>query len=170
MQQNPINPAELPLRDIHLPPAVSWFPPAPGWWLLLASLILTIIACVWWLRRYRRGNYRRLALRQLQQLEQQYQQHSDDRQLLQGLSRLLRQAAQLHYPGSACAGLVGNEWLQFLDQPLGGNDFSQGCGQPLAVGPYQAESPELDGSALLALGRRWLRRLPLAPPAERRGK
>lgn len=26
---------ELPLRDIHLPETIGWFPPAIGWWLLI---------------------------------------------------------------------------------------------------------------------------------------
>ena len=24
----------LPLRDLHLPDAIGWWPPAPGWWVL----------------------------------------------------------------------------------------------------------------------------------------
>ena len=27
-------PDTLVLRDVHVPPAPSWWPPAPGWWLL----------------------------------------------------------------------------------------------------------------------------------------
>ena len=30
---------ELPLRDIHLPDAVSWWPPAIGWWLLAIIIV-----------------------------------------------------------------------------------------------------------------------------------
>ena len=32
-------PAGPDLRDIHLPPAPSWWPPAPGWWLLAFVLL-----------------------------------------------------------------------------------------------------------------------------------
>ena len=28
------------LRPLHAPPAISWWPPAPGWWLLLAALAI----------------------------------------------------------------------------------------------------------------------------------
>ena len=34
---------QLPLRDIHLPEAVSWWPPAYGWWLL----VVLLGACAW---------------------------------------------------------------------------------------------------------------------------
>ena len=166
----PLTAESLPLRDIHLPAAISWWPPAPGWWLLLLAFLLLFCVCFWLLRRRRRRHYRRLALHQLQTLEQQYQQPEAERQLLQALSRLLRQSAQLHYPQAVCAGLVGPDWLQFLDQQLGGEDFSQGCGQVLALGPYLPQTPEVDTAALLTLCRRWLRGLPLAPKAVRRLK
>ena len=31
------------LRDIHLPDGVSAFPPAYGWWLILAAIILAVV-------------------------------------------------------------------------------------------------------------------------------
>ena len=31
MQETP-----LPLRDLHLPAEVGWWPLAPGWWVLIA--------------------------------------------------------------------------------------------------------------------------------------
>ena len=31
---------ELPLRDIHEPPAPPWWPPAPGWWIVLGIVLL----------------------------------------------------------------------------------------------------------------------------------
>ena len=49
------NPALEQLRDIHLPQAVHWWPPAPGWWIVAAvALALTI-----WLSRYLQARYRR---------------------------------------------------------------------------------------------------------------
>jgi cbb3-type cytochrome oxidase subunit 3 len=37
----------LPLKDIHLPEAISWWPPAIGWWLLLVLIPLTVFILVW---------------------------------------------------------------------------------------------------------------------------
>ena len=42
------------MRDIHYPGDPSWFPPAPGWWLVAALLIAALI---WLYRRFYR--YRR---------------------------------------------------------------------------------------------------------------
>ena len=30
------------LRDIHQPPAPSWWPPAPGWWLVAIAGLMAI--------------------------------------------------------------------------------------------------------------------------------
>ena len=37
-----MDPTRLPLRDVHLTAAPSWGPPAPGWWLVVAALVMTI--------------------------------------------------------------------------------------------------------------------------------
>ena len=31
-----MDPEQIPLRDLHLPEAIGWWPLAPGWWLLIA--------------------------------------------------------------------------------------------------------------------------------------
>ena len=49
------NPALEQLRDIHLPEAVHWWPPAPGWWIVAALLLALTI----WLSRYLQARYRR---------------------------------------------------------------------------------------------------------------
>jgi len=33
---------ELPLKDIHLPDAITWWPLAIGWWLLIVMVIAAI--------------------------------------------------------------------------------------------------------------------------------
>ncbi|MCK4508782.1 MAG: DUF4381 domain-containing protein [Desulfuromonadales bacterium] len=175
MPAAPMTPESLPLRDIHLPPAISWWPPAPGWWLLLFGVILLIAVGYTFRQQRQRRHLRRLALSQLDELERQYDEHTNPRQLLQGLSRLLRQAAQLHFPQSNCAGLVGEAWLDFLDQrpndksfSQGDKSFSQGVGRLLADGPYLPLNTEIDSAALLSLCRNWLKQLPPAPKPQRR--
>ena len=69
------NPALEQLRDIHLPQAVHWWPPAPGWWVVAAlSLALTIWLVRFLQRRYRRQYFRSESLDLLKQIWQDYQQ------------------------------------------------------------------------------------------------
>jgi uncharacterized membrane protein YdjX (TVP38/TMEM64 family) len=37
------DPLDLPLRDIHLPDGVAFWPLAYGWWILIAVIIMTAI-------------------------------------------------------------------------------------------------------------------------------
>jgi hypothetical protein len=163
-----VSPVNLPLHDIHLPAAISWWPPAPGWWLTLGVVLFLALGGFLLWRHTVRRRYRRLALRALSALEQQHLQDQDHMQLVAALSRLLRQAALLHFPSAYCAGLVGNDWLTFLDQNPGKVSFSEGAGQILATGPYLNRSPEVDAAALLAVCRSWLRSLPPIPKSSRR--
>jgi len=171
---NPNQPS-LNLRDIHLPDPVSWWPLAPGWWILIALVVTTSLVTLFALRRYRQRHYRRLGLQQLATIELNLATHNDQHQLVQQLSQLLRHMAVLHY-GQHSAGLDGDDWLKFLDQPFqkkgDSSDhphqpFSKGVGHCLAAGPYQKVMTDLDTPALFALCRRWIKRLPL-PPKQRR--
>ena len=50
---NPVlDPAQLPLRDIHLPEAIGLWPPAFGWWILVGAVL---VGMVFWALRYRAG-------------------------------------------------------------------------------------------------------------------
>lgn len=167
-----MNPNQPPLilRDIHLPEPVSWWPLAPGWWIILALIIITSALTFVFLRRYRQRHYRRLGLQKLTAIELDLATHQDQQQLVQQLSQLLRHMAVLHY-GPHCAGLDGNGWLSFLDQsfekkgaPLDHphQPFSKGVGHCLAAGPYQKIITDIDTTTLFTLCRLWIKRLPLA--------
>jgi hypothetical protein len=145
----------LPLRDIHLPAPASWWPPGPGWWLLLA-LIIGAGLLVWHWRRSR-GQLRlqQLAVQELQKIESRFGQPDNERQVLENLSMLLRRIALSRYPRERVASLTGVRWLQFLDGVTGTDEFSNGPGRVLAEGPYnpalKADIPDLIDAC-----RRWL--------------
>jgi len=159
-----LTPTELPLRDIHLPADIGWWPLAPGWWLLLAMTLLLALGLGLLVRFRRRRRLRRLALAQLGNL-----QTLEGNQLAAALSRLLRQAALAHFPRHQVAGLTGAAWLQFLDRPFSDQPFQSGVGRCLVEAPYRNDV-QVAGPDLLALARRWLKQLPPQPPSARRGR
>jgi hypothetical protein len=155
-------PTALPLRDIHLPAAVSWWPPALGWWLLIALAALLTAALLLGRHLWCRRRMRRLALNQLEELRS-----LGGPELVVSLSRLLRQAAILHFTAEPIAGLQGKAWLEFLDRPFSDAPFSCGVGRCLADGPYRPDC-EIDKPPLLHLCRSWLKKLPPQPLSARR--
>jgi len=161
-----VNPdLELALRDIHLPDAVAWWPPAPGWWILGALLALSMLAFFRFLRwLHRRRRVQKAALRTLGRIFDGAGRHpSQQQQLVRETSVLLRRTALTRYPRESVAALTGEDWLTFLDQPLAGSvhagGFSQGPGRVLARGPY-APQCDVDPPALHQLCASWIRALP----------
>ena len=152
-------PSEFPgldqLRDIHLPDPVSWWPPAPGWWLLCLFVLLAVPGWRHW-RRRRSTHYRRwLAARaELAAVRQRYQQSSDARSLVRELSIWLRRTA-MSFESRRVAGLTGEAWLRYLDESLKVRAFHRGAGRIFMTVPYQRTSI-VDADKLLALCGRWL--------------
>jgi len=147
---------ELPLRDIHLPDPIGWWPLAPGWWILLIGIPVLIFALVWLWRFLRRKTPRKLALAELEAIAKSAE---DNRGQVRQIAILLRRTALSVYPRADVAGLVGEEWLDFLDNPLKRKDFSEGAGRLLIEAPYRREV-DTDLDALFALCREWVKRLP----------
>lgn len=101
------------LRDIHLPADPSWWPPAPGWWLLAALVLLAIVVAVRVWRRLRRVRDRRQQiLGELDQLLRQHGGNDSSQGLLRDLHQLLRRVARRHDP--AAARQRGEAWRQTL--------------------------------------------------------
>lgn len=153
-----MEPIDLPLRDIHLPPPVSWWPPAPGWWALLALALGALALTWWWHWRARRPvPVAQAAALALAQIERDWQARADASGLVRDLSVLLRRVSVSVYPRARAASLTGEQWLEFLDTVSGDRQFSSGPGRVLAEGPYRRET-EVDGPALIALCRTWIAR------------
>ncbi len=127
------------LRDWHLPDPVSWWLPAPGWW-VVAGLVLVALAgaTLLWQRRWRQGAAMRAALRELKVLRGQLDAELDPSGFAAAVSVLLRRLALTRFPRERVAGLSGASWLAFLDATGGGDAFSHGPGRMLADLPYCA--------------------------------
>ncbi|QWF72466.1 DUF4381 domain-containing protein [Methylomonas paludis] len=147
----------LPLRDIHLPEPISWWPPAPGWW-LVAILVLILITLAGYL--YRRAQ-QRIALQTAAKLLLAIRNNPDRDNLetLIALSAWLRRVAISTTPRSDVASLSGQDWLAFLDKSFTDAPFSQGVGQCLANAQYRQSPPDtVEFAELFSLCERWLKR------------
>ena len=152
----PDPPADL--RDWHLPDPVSWWPPAPGWWIVAAGVLIALALVVHlWLRRRGRISFRRAARRELERLGRELATDGDRRRYLAELSRLLRRLALARYPRDQVAGLTGDDWLAFLDATGGAGDFSDGVGRVLIESAYRpADQIDFDPERLATLVVQWI--------------
>ncbi len=151
------DPSQLPLRDIHLPEAVSCWPLAPGWWIIIGLVILIIAVTIVLYRRRKRylSSPAYQSGLELEKLKQAYAINSDDLQLIRTLSSLIRRVAISVYPRIDAASLSGERWLAFLDQVMPDQPFSKGPGQVLASGPYQTDV-NIDANRMIELTKAWI--------------
>lgn len=157
----PVEP--LPLRDIHLPEAIGWWPPAPGWWLLLLFAAVMISGILIYKRIRKRSLLKRTVLAELDTIRRQYQQDHVQAELVQALSALMRRASISFYQRNDTASLTGTQWLQYLDKTAERKDFEHGQGAILATAPYLPANSriEVNFDELLSLCEDWLRRQPV---------
>jgi hypothetical protein len=158
-----VTPAPTPpplegLKDVVLPAPVPWWPPAPGWY-VVAALLLVAAAWIAWLvvRRHRRNAYRREALREIDALAA-----SSD---VAPIPELLRRVALCAAPGARVSVVapVGDAWLRLLDRMGGDHAFTRGPGRLLPDIAYGSAAsieaiPRAEKTALFAACRRWIAR------------
>lgn len=93
------------LQDIVLPGIPALWPPAPGFWILLFLLLITVISLWRWRRvLYRRNAYRRAGLELLA-----------DAQTVYEVSVTLKRVALAAFPREEVASLHDTEWANFLN-------------------------------------------------------
>jgi len=157
-----IPPATLDLRDIHLPEPISWWPLAPGWWILFACTIIIIVAIIISRKIYLSKQLKRDIKAELENIKQQFQQTQNKLQLAKSLSVLLRRASISYYPKADIAGLTGDSWLSYLDNSNASssadNRFQSDIGKVLLSAPYLPENSTLDfePQSLIRLCESWL--------------
>lgn len=155
-----MDPASLPLREIHLPGSVGWWPPAPGWW-ILPGIVLLGGALVWYFRRlYKRRRYSavNMARRELDGIRSRFDADRDAGHCVRSVSGLLRRLCISVFPRNESAGLTGAEWLAFLRAGTGSEDGErekedgrfQDMGRLLLEAPYRREVAEEEVEALIS--------------------
>ena len=106
MIQDPASLARL--HDVVEPDTVSFWPPAPGWWIVLAATATMAGALCWnGYVAWRRNAYRRAALAELPTTEPTR------------IPALLKRVALAAYPREQVASLSGDAWLEFLERTGG---------------------------------------------------
>ena len=146
----------LSLKDIHLPPDVSFWPPAPGWWIMSVLFISSIFfGGLWFYKRYKKRKPINEALRILKNLQILHESSKDEVKYLRNLSNLLRRTALTFYDNDAVASLQGSSWLEFLDKTGKTKEFSQGAGKVLGNEVFQQKvNPDLN--SLFPLVKKWI--------------
>lgn len=156
-----------PLRDIHGIDPVSWWPPAPGWWALTASVAVMLLLLprlarsrpAWpavagvLMARLMRRPWQSEALCALARLRQDVGQRPPV-EIASALSALLRRIAIARCGRESCAGLQDRAWLDWLSaqDPVGFDWHTEG--HWLVRAPYApASAGAADDHAAAALRR-----------------
>ena len=140
-----MDPQQIPLRDLHLPEAIGWWPLAPGWWFLIALALGGMGYLLYrGYQEWRRNAYRRIALKELARIRNDYRKGVDAVTLATELSELLRRTMLAYAPRAEVAGLTGDAWLTWLDEGLDDKPFSNGAGRNVESLPYRRREDIVD--------------------------
>ncbi len=138
------------LQDIVLPAVPPFWPPAPGFWILLFLLVVSAISFWRWRRiLYRKNAYRRAGLELLGQA------HS-----VRDVSLVLKRVALAAWPRDRVASLYGSEWADFLNES---------CAQCRFELDVWREPDEPADTALISAASNWIRRHHMPVSKEPRG-
>jgi hypothetical protein len=135
------------LHDFYQPPPPSWVPQTAGWYGLLA---LFCVFAIWLIARsvarWLSNRYRREALRQLQNAPANQ------------FSALLKQTAMAVWPREDVASLSGEEWLRFLSESSGLEEFESAPGSLIEDAAISGQPMTADGEhRLRQLASEWVR-------------
>jgi len=144
------------LRDIHAAPAVSWWPPAPGWWILA---LLLLVALFWLgrrlLARIQVHQRRKQMLAWVDHLNTNIDPQRDPQAYLSTLNRIFKLVALRAFPGQHCAALAGQDWADFLAANMKSPHSAESL-NVLASGPYDP-APQFDAGTMSELTRSWIK-------------
>lgn len=125
------------LRDIVVPEAPPFWPPAPGVWVALGIVMVVVgVACRLWFASRRRNAYRRAGIMFL-----------ENTGTVHDVSVVLKRVALAVFPRDQIASLHGRDWSAFLNQTCSRCQFSE-----IALVDYGDEI----GKELIEQARTWI--------------
>ena len=134
------------LHDIALPPEVSWWPPAPGVWFILALFLVLVLVLAYRAWNHWCSNaYRRAALRELAAASSPAM-----------IAELLRRTALAAFPREMIAARTGIEWVNWLAAQSPG-PVPDSVREQLTAGIYTSAPRTADCTVLADFARRWIR-------------
>ncbi len=129
------------LKDIHLPVEPSFWPPAPGWWLVALGLVLglVLIGLIFYRHRFGSKGYTKRLLKKT------YKTTPDARTLALKISLLFKRVALIKYPREEVAALSDTAWAQFIYQ-VGKGRISEEMAHIIAHAAYLPPMKSVDFS------------------------
>ena len=135
------------LNDLAMPPEVSWWPLAPGWYVVIGialALLLFFIFRAW--KSWQANAYRRAALRELAAAED-----------VASIAEIFRRTALSIAPRDEIAEKTGVEWLDWLASRFP-ETMPEGVRDQLSHSIYSKVSPEPVTSELRDYASGWIAR------------
>ena len=112
------------LKDIHLPEPITWWPLAPGWYVVAFLFLLTVLGLTYLAnKRHQNALAKNQALILLNTYKEQYEKERNAQRTSALISELLRRVALVYYPRAQVASLHGDAWVDFLNQTSKDVDF-----------------------------------------------
>ncbi len=155
---NPYEGLNLPqllelMHDRVIPAPIPWLPQTGGWWILAAWFgAVILILAVHAYRKWDANAYRREALQALKDLAAHAQE--DPATTATQIAVLVKRTALAAYPRQQVAKLYGDQWADFLRAAARDDPVIDQAADELARAAYRTD---VDGSALVAPARRWIR-------------
>jgi hypothetical protein len=148
------------IESLLPPEPVAFWPPAPGWFILvgivLAGLIYVFVSAV---KKRRYNRYRRLAIQQITLLRIPAGARAGGAGLRE-LYVLLKRVALEAFPREEVASLTGDRWVDFLKTSCPGIQLSPGQGWLLGRAGYEREGDvevsEEEWRDLLQVAEEWI--------------
>ncbi|HEY5338376.1 MAG TPA: DUF4381 domain-containing protein [Rhizomicrobium sp.] len=146
------------LYDIRSLDSVSWWPLAPGWWVLIVLAVIGAAIAYWRHWAYERS-WQGQTFRALRALNVRLAKESTQ-EIAGALSVLLRRVAMQSFSRAECAGLEGADWLRWLTiNDPGGFDWTS-RGSLLIEAPYAPPGRPYSSQSLKVLidaAKRWVK-------------
>ena len=148
------------LADIHLPAEISFWPPAPGWWILAALFLAAgfILAKKLYEKVEQQRAYRS-AVRELESCSVRLAQATGEERLLRyinDVNTVIRRVALIKFPESGAGSLAGDPWVAFIRRTGDSSLLNDQISAALAHGRFRRRI-ELDSQALHQMAKNWIR-------------